>query len=945
MVRQFLLLILLGFVSLILIPTSTLSATIHVPSDVPTIQSALDLAATGDTVLVASGTYSDCTHPSSFNEPSCFLLKSDVVLRSATGLPQTTIIDAAGLGRATVTYGITNARVEGFTFKNGAAVGGGGAAYIGPYSTVEFTDCSFVENSSGGGGALVFDTATSSLLRCTFTSNATTGYGGAVVSQDAHVSFIECTFRENTSVAVGAVHVTYGSPATPAYFKSCIFENNIATAIGYCGGLSISNGFANLQDCTFISGSWSQLEIGSQSDVVLEGCVFLAASVFSIIGGHSLTIEGCTIANSLEHGMLIETDVANVSIENTIVSGCAAAGIICYSEEPPQIACSNVYGNGSGDWVGCLEPALGSDGNISADPLFCDSANGDLHISGWSPCAPPHSGGCGLIGALDIECEPYSGLRDLGPLSSVPGASTGCAWVDVDSDSDLDIHVLRDQDGADIIYRNDGPGGFVPISSGSLADLGRGQGMDWGDYNNDGLLDVYIVNSSTANHLYRNLGAGNFTDVTAAPLNYGYFDQGATWVDYDRDGYLDVYLTTHFDVNHLYRNLGNGTFQETTPSALAIPLKCGNSAWGDYDNDGDSDVFICVQDGPDVLARNEGNGTFVNVPSPPLSDSGLAQGAAWGDYDNDFDLDLYVCAFGQENKLFRNDGGAFTNVAAGDLADVGNAQSGTWADYDNDRDLDLVLTNFGQPNLLFRNDAGVFVQIGLAAVPDSESSLGAAWGDYDQDGDLDMLIANYGSPDRLYRNDLPNENNWLEVTLEGTTSNRSAIGARITAVDLTSGVSQIREHGSNHGLWSCNQPGEHFGLGSTDRLDFLIIRWPSGSIEYFSDLPANQRFHIIEGAGIVGAQVGQSADARVVVRPNPFRKSTEILWSGIDRGRAKLDLYDVQGRLVRSLAGDLPGTIQWDGQDASGRTVPNGVYFYRIESGQRAETGKLIRVR
>jgi hypothetical protein len=531
------------------------------------------------------------------------------------------------------------------------------------------------------------------------------------------------------------------------------------------------------------------------------------------------------------------------------------------------------------------------------------------------------------------------------PEGLAPGPSTGAAWLDFDGDGDMDLHVLRDQEARDIEYTNDGICEFGQLTTDPIGDLGNGEGMDWGDYDNDGDLDLYLVNATTANKLFRNEGGTTFTDVTTPPLDHGFFDQGAVWTDYDRDGFIDLYLTTHFSANKLYRNLGTGAFTEVTPPALAIPLKCGSSTWGDYDNDGDSDVYVSVQDGPDVLARNDGNGTFTDVSAPPLNDAGIGQGVAWGDYDNDGDLDIYLCNFGQANRLFRNDGATFSSVATGDLAHSGPSQSGTWGDFDNDRDLDLVLTTFGQGNFIFRNDGNGFSRLYLGAPEDSVKSLGASWGDYDEDGDLDLFVTGFGSLDRLYQNFIANGNNWLEITLEGTASNRSAVGARISAVDHSAGVTQVREHGSNHGFWSCNAPAEHFGLGSSTQIDFLQVRWPSGLVEYFPDVTANQRLHLIEGSGVVGVEPAPSPVPIVIVRPNPFRESTEILWSGMNQGRAELLVFDVQGRLVRSLTADLPDAIRWDGLDANGKTTPDGVYFYRVEVEQKTEFGKLIRLR
>ncbi|MFN8176401.1 MAG: FG-GAP-like repeat-containing protein [bacterium] len=532
------------------------------------------------------------------------------------------------------------------------------------------------------------------------------------------------------------------------------------------------------------------------------------------------------------------------------------------------------------------------------------------------------------------------------------GHATGVAWLDLNGDGDLDLHVLRSQGETDLAYENQGAAGFTSLNSSVLADPGNGQGMDWGDYDNDGDLDVYLVNANSANKLLRNDGGGFFVDVTAPPLNYGCCDEGAAWIDYDRDGRLDLYLTTGSgQPNHLYRNLGGGSFSDVTPPALAITARCAASAWGDYDGDGDSDVYVSVVDGPNHLVRNDGGGSFTDVTVVPLSDTGAAQGAAWGDYDNDGDLDLYLCNFGQPNRLFRNDAGSFVDVATGSLADPNQGQSGTWTDFDNDRDLDLVLTNFGQPSYVLRNDGGTSF-LPVTTIGDTARSLGAAWGDYDQDGDQDLFVANYGSSDKLFRNDVANGNHWLDVTLQGTVSNRAAIGARVLAVDFGSGVRQLREHGSNHGFWSCNAPAEHFGLGSSTQVDLLIVRWPSGIIDSLTNVASNRRITVVETEI---TDVATRTDIPVEYRlygpiPNPFRNNTSIAFDLPRSGTVELRIYDVSGRLVRTLVGgtERPAgryRVTWDGKSKQGTPAASGVYFCRLRAGSYVKTQRLTTLR
>jgi hypothetical protein len=431
---------------------------------------------------------------------------------------------------------------------------------------------------------------------------------------------------------------------------------------------------------------------------------------------------------------------------------------------------------------------------------------------------------------------------------------------------------------------------FTDVTTAPLNDAGNGYGMAWGDYDNDGHLDLYLVNSGSANKLFRNNGNGTFTDVTAAPLNSNAGGRSAVWGDYDNDGDLDLYLVNFGSANKLFRNNGDGTFTDVTTGALADNGNGAAAAWADYDNDGYVDLYISKENQPNKLLHNNGDGTFTDVTPATLADAGQSEGVAWGDYDNDGDLDLYVANLGTANKLFRNDGGGnFTDVSAsagvndafngtgvawgdydndGDLdlflvnaqtgtdklfrnngdgtftdvsnllpVDSGNGRSVAWGDYDNDGDLDLYITNFGQANKLFRNDNGTFVDA-TAGTPlgDTGNSRGAAWGDFDGDGDLDLYLVNSGAANKLFRNDQPAGNHWLEVKLVGTISNKSAIGARVTVV--AGGVSRMQEVSGGSGFLSQNSLPIEFGLGASNTIDSLIVNWPSGVRQAARPVPA-----------------------------------------------------------------------------------------------------------
>jgi hypothetical protein len=299
-------------------------------------------------------------------------------------------------------------------------------------------------------------------------------------------------------------------------------------------------------------------------------------------------------------------------------------------------------------------------------------------------------------------------------------------------------------------------------------------GVSWGDYDNDGDLDLVFAGTPDAapsnSRIYNNGGGGAFTDIGAGLAIAAY--PSVAWGDYDNDGDLDLLLAGYDTVvgdgrTRIYRNNGNGTF---TNIGAALPgIYTGVGAWGDFDNDGDLDILLMGFSGTGNLARvyrNDGGGTFTDIGAglPALYDGS----AAWGDFDNDGDLDILLSGnAGTEasptpvSVIFRNNGdGTFSDINAG-LTGVWKS-SAAWGDYDNDGDLDIVLMgNAGSNDVphritrIYRNDGGgVFTDIG-AGLPGVNTGA-VAWGDYDNDGDLDLLLTGYtgtGGLARVYRND------------------------------------------------------------------------------------------------------------------------------------------------------------------------------------------------
>ena len=469
----------------------------------------------------------------------------------------------------------------------------------------------------------------------------------------------------------------------------------------------------------------------------------------------------------------------------------------------------------------------------------------------------------------------------------------GQAWGDYDRDGWVDLYVTGNLD-PNLLYRNNGDGTFSvsPHSQQlSLPGVPSG-GATWADYDNDGWLDLYVVNFG-ANTLFRNDGGAGFSDVTAAA---GVGDTGkgtsAAWGDYDDDGWLDLYLTNWScfpecesvdftaQQDRLYHNNGDGSFADATATLdYALTLGAGFApTFFDYDGDGDLDLYV-VNDKlqneiGNVLWRNDGAGClqwcWTDVSAATGADLLInGMGVDASDYDNDGDLDLYITDMVYQMHLLMNDGaGNFRNRARSTgsainlLPDNGVGWGATFFDYDNDgwQDLYVASTNYHQtfPELLvsfmnpradalFRNDGTrSFEDVSRrSGIGEELATLGVAYADYDHDGDLDLVTGNWNSGYRLYQNQ-GSDNNWLSLELRGAADiNRDAVGS-VVHLSTDNGLTQMQSVRIGSGLGGNNQLALHFGLGNANSADLRVI-WPNGAACSFAGVPANQRLSIVYG--------------------------------------------------------------------------------------------------
>jgi len=456
-------------------------------------------------------------------------------------------------------------------------------------------------------------------------------------------------------------------------------------------------------------------------------------------------------------------------------------------------------------------------------------------------------------------------------------------WGDFDNDGHLDLFVDNHYNRGSYLYRNNGNGKFKDIRPKSgLRPAGDRHGSAWVDFDNDGDLDLSITRGAQGGHtlgkkqdeLYQYLGASQFTNVaeTAGVTNTFGRGRSVAWGDYNNDGQVDVLLGNLKTDMALLKNNGDGTFTDVSAPAGLAGLRYPECAFADYDNDGFPDIFCTMAEKTnpptDMLLKNNGDETFTDVSSHagilPFVDG---RAICWGDYDNDADLDLFISR-GADNPikqtLYRNNGdGTFTDVT--DQAGLGtptNNRAAAWGDFNNDGFLDLYVVDSGSDpvgkaaNHLYENNKdGTFTDVASSAgVEDLVVSRGrgAAWGDYDKDGFLDLFVTNgedgtqfIMGPHILYHNE-GNLNNWLEIKLVGTTSNRQGLGAKVT-IQFGRTIEYREANGAMGHFLSQGAGSLHFGLGKALVADQITVTWPNGSNQVLSSIAANQEITVTEG--------------------------------------------------------------------------------------------------
>ena len=571
------------------------------------------------------------------------------------------------------------------------------------------------------------------------------------------------------------------------------------------------------------------------------------------------------------------------------------------------------------------------------------------------------------LGAQQVT---FSDVADsMGIMHPYPYIRGGVSFCDFDNDGLEDLSINSNAGEPIYLYKNSVTH-FVDVTAQTgIIDSLRSMMFLWADYDNDGDKDVFIAHDGSPNRLFRNDGRFTFTDVTAiAGISTDNMTTNvACWGDYDNDGWLDLYVTNYseYQRNYLYRNNGNGTFADVTAIAGVADTLGSTSFYKlplavvflDYDNDGWHDIYIANDHFVgNTLFKNMGDGTFTDVSESSNADlQGFMMGLAIGDYDNNGYLDMYSTNDPWGNFFLRNNGdGTFTELADSlGIAVYKVCWGANFVDYDNDTDLDLyVSVAEGTPN---RNNAffenlgnGVFSPLTAIGLDHSYKSYGNAIGDFDNNGYCDIAVFNQQALVNLYKSS-GGVNNWIKIELEGTGSNRDGIG---TWIDIYRGGEKFSRY-THCGIsyLSQNSSIQTIGVGSTTVIDSIVIRWPGPDyrVDILRSVAVNQKLLVVEGQGVTTIDRDATGPPNYALDqnyPNPFNPSTSIQYSLSKSAFITLKVYSILGEDIRTLI-DRPqqaGTFQvaWDGRSNTGSRVSSGLYFYRF--GASAISGESVSI-
>ncbi len=485
-------------------------------------------------------------------------------------------------------------------------------------------------------------------------------------------------------------------------------------------------------------------------------------------------------------------------------------------------------------------------------------------------------------------------------ISNIDFESKQVQWVDFDNDDDMDLFITS-QTGLNKLFENDGEFNFIDITvlSGLNQMATNSWGASWGDFNNDGYLDVFICfrnfGDTQPNALFKNNGDKTFTNVSVLAGINQINDPSfcAAFFDYNNDGWQDIFVTNHkFSQSYLYKNNGDETFTDVSSISGADILADGMSTTiGDFNNDGWFDIYVTNNPPGNYHLMNNGNGTFTNVASSNGTGFySVAWGAVFLDADNDTDLDLYVSGM--------LDG--TTTLPSAFYENIGN-------------------NFFSIPeNIGFENDTA--------------QSFSNAIGDIDNDGFPEIFVVNQNKNNFLWKNTTQNSNNWLKINLKGTVSNKDGIGGKIEI--FSNDKSQYRYTLNGEGYIAQNSKSEFFGIGTATIVDFVKVTWLSGVEDVLFNVAANQMITIKEGDNILSSRVID--EQKFNIYPNPSKDVFTIETNSLNTNKL-ISVFDIYGKKVKE---DL--VIRKEIISVSLNGLSKGIYFFKIFSNEDVSVKKVV---
>jgi hypothetical protein len=567
---------------------------------------------------------------------------------------------------------------------------------------------------------------------------------------------------------------------------------------------------------------------------------------------------------------------------------------------------------------------------------------------------------CVLCGIQGIAQVPV--FQDIAPSAGVDNSemAMGAAFLDINNDGMDDIYLINDHQPGyrNFLYLNQGDSTFAEI--GESAGVGLPEfpvAVRVGDIDNDGWQDLFVFTLDAHNMLYRNNQDNTFTDwLEGSPVSNQYLCAGDVG-DVNNDGILDVYVVVRNFYNFysiLYQGYPHGEFAEVWRSNAPLWYGC-DVQFCDFDNDGDQDI----------LQGNMGTLNWLfQIDYPTMTEIAEPAGIAGyidefkypirGDFDNDGWMDVFSITFMEAGPsphcLYRQDSPMhfFNRINSSGIDPLDTVNVGVAGDFDNDGWIDIVTVYqvTGVTRFWHNNQDGTFSEVAsqTGLTLNNRETQGLAVGDINCDGFLDIYMVKYGSgnsANRLFLNG-GNDNHWLQIALRGIESNGLGLGARVKAAagDLV----QWRDVGGGRWAMCSNAPYVHLGLGDHAVVDSVIVMWPSGRMQTLTNVQADQRITVTEGATSVHDPV-QSKPAMsfrlLGAYPNPFNPTTTFSFVLPTAAQVQMIVYNVAGQKVATVVESwYDSGVHKVTFDGSG--LASGVYFCRLQAGDYVGVQKMV---